>query len=38
VNPDGPVTVDSGPNEGARVCYLRVHDGISLELFQVPGA
>jgi catechol 2,3-dioxygenase-like lactoylglutathione lyase family enzyme len=38
VNPDGPVTVDSGPNEGARVCYLRVHDGISLELFQVPPA
>jgi catechol 2,3-dioxygenase-like lactoylglutathione lyase family enzyme len=38
VNPEGPVTVDSGPNEGARVAYLRVHDGISVELFQVPGA
>lgn len=33
----GPVDVDSGPNEGARVAYLRVHDGISLELFQVPS-
>jgi catechol 2,3-dioxygenase-like lactoylglutathione lyase family enzyme len=36
VNPDGPVTVDAGPNEGARAAYLRVHDGISLELFQPP--
>ncbi len=34
MNPDGPVLVDAGPNEGARVCYLRIHDGISLELFQ----
>jgi catechol 2,3-dioxygenase-like lactoylglutathione lyase family enzyme len=33
----GPVEVDSGPNEGARVAYLRVHDGISLELFQLPS-
>jgi catechol 2,3-dioxygenase-like lactoylglutathione lyase family enzyme len=32
----GPVAIDSGPNEGARVAYLRVHDGISMELFQVP--
>jgi glyoxylase I family protein len=31
----GPVEVDAGPNEGARVAYLRVHDGISVELFQV---
>lgn len=34
----GPVVVDSGPNQGARVAYLRVHDGISVELFQVPAA
>jgi catechol 2,3-dioxygenase-like lactoylglutathione lyase family enzyme len=32
----GPVEVDAGPNLGARVAYLRVHDGISVELFQVP--
>ena len=34
--PDGPVTVDGGPNEGARAAYLRIHDGITLELFQPP--
>lgn len=34
VNPSGPVTVDAGPNAGARAAYLRVHDGISLELLQ----
>jgi hypothetical protein len=28
--------VDGGPNEGARAAYLRIHDGISLELFQPP--
>jgi catechol 2,3-dioxygenase-like lactoylglutathione lyase family enzyme len=33
---EGPVEVDAGPNEGARVAYLRVHDGITLELFQRP--
>jgi len=33
---DGPVTVDAGPNEGARAAYLRVHDGHTLELFQPP--
>jgi glyoxylase I family protein len=33
---DGPVEVDGGPNEGARAAYLRIHDGISLELFQSP--
>lgn len=33
-SPDGPVTVDAGPNAGAVVAYLRVHDGISLELYQ----
>lgn len=31
---EGPVSVDSGPNEGARATYLRIHDGITLELFQ----
>jgi catechol 2,3-dioxygenase-like lactoylglutathione lyase family enzyme len=36
VRADGPVTIDAGPNEGARAAYLRVHDGISLELFQPP--
>lgn len=33
-SPDGPVRVDAGPNAGAVVAYLRVHDGISLELYQ----
>jgi glyoxylase I family protein len=33
---DGPVDVDAGPNVGARAAYLRIHDGISLELFQPP--
>jgi catechol 2,3-dioxygenase-like lactoylglutathione lyase family enzyme len=36
VVPDGPVTVDGGPNEGARAAYLRIHDGVTLELFQPP--
>jgi glyoxylase I family protein len=37
VNPDGPVDVDSGPNKGARVSYLRVPpDWHTLELFQAP--
>jgi catechol 2,3-dioxygenase-like lactoylglutathione lyase family enzyme len=30
----GPVRVDAGPNEGAMVAYLRVHDGITVELYQ----
>ncbi len=34
--PEGPVEVDGGPNRGARAAYLRIHDGISLELFQSP--
>ena len=34
---EGPVVVDAGPNEGARAAYLRIHDGITLELFQPPG-
>lgn len=36
VVPDGPVVVDSGPNKGAQASYLRIHDGITLELFQPP--
>jgi catechol 2,3-dioxygenase-like lactoylglutathione lyase family enzyme len=38
VVPEGPIDVDGGPNRGARASYLRIHDGISLELFQVPPA
>jgi catechol 2,3-dioxygenase-like lactoylglutathione lyase family enzyme len=34
--PEGPVEVDGGPNRGARAAYLRIHDGISIELFQSP--
>jgi catechol 2,3-dioxygenase-like lactoylglutathione lyase family enzyme len=34
--PQGPVEVDGGPNLGARVAYLRIHDDITLELFQPP--
>jgi catechol 2,3-dioxygenase-like lactoylglutathione lyase family enzyme len=34
--PEGPIEVDGGPNKGARAAYLRIHDGISLELFQRP--
>ena len=34
---DGPVRVDAGPNQGAMVAYLRVHDGISVELYQSNG-
>jgi catechol 2,3-dioxygenase-like lactoylglutathione lyase family enzyme len=34
---DGPVEVDGGPNRGARAAYLRIHDGITLELFQPPA-
>ena len=33
----GPVDVDAGPNRGARVGYLRVHDGISVEVYQPAG-
>jgi len=32
--PEGTVAADGGPNVGARVAYLRLHDGITLELFQ----
>jgi glyoxylase I family protein len=34
--PEGPVDVDAGPNRGAQAAYLRIHDGITLELFQRP--
>ena len=33
---EGPIEVDGGPNRGAKASYLRIHDGISLELFQPP--
>lgn len=32
----GPANVTVGPNAGARVCYLRDPDGITLELLQPP--
>jgi len=35
--PEGPVEVDGGPNSGTRAAYLRIHDGITLELFQPPA-
>jgi len=38
LSPDGPVDIDGGPNLGARAAYLRIHDGITLELFQTPPA
>jgi len=34
VVPEGPIDVTHGPNTGARAAYLRIHDGITLELFQ----
>ncbi len=34
LSPDGPVDIDGGPNKGARAAYLRIHDGITLEIFQ----
>ena len=33
---DGPVDIDGGPNRGARAAYLRIHDGITLEMIQPP--
>jgi hypothetical protein len=33
---EGPVEIDHGPNVGARGAYLRIHDGVTLELFQPP--
>jgi catechol 2,3-dioxygenase-like lactoylglutathione lyase family enzyme len=34
VSPDGPVDIEAGPNKGAKAAYLRIHDGVTLELFQ----
>ena len=36
ISTDGPVSIDGGPNKGAKAAYLRIHDGITLELFQRP--
>lgn len=36
VAPEGPVDIDGGPNRGARASYLRIHDGISMELYEAP--
>ena len=33
-----PITVDAGPNKGARIVFVRDPDGIMLELIQAPGA
>lgn len=33
----GPVDVSDGPNRGAKACYLREPDGITIELFQPPS-
>jgi catechol 2,3-dioxygenase-like lactoylglutathione lyase family enzyme len=33
-----PVRIMSGPNVGASACYLRIPDGITIELFQKPRA
>jgi catechol 2,3-dioxygenase-like lactoylglutathione lyase family enzyme len=38
VRRQGPVDIDAGPNVGARAAYLRIHDGVTLELFQRPPA
>ena len=32
----GPVEIDAGPNKGAKSGYLRIHDGVTMELFQPP--
>lgn len=34
---EGPVEIDAGPNRGGRAAYLRIHDGITLELIQPAG-
>jgi catechol 2,3-dioxygenase-like lactoylglutathione lyase family enzyme len=34
VSSEGPVDIDGGPNEGASVAYLRIHDGVTLEILQ----
>jgi catechol 2,3-dioxygenase-like lactoylglutathione lyase family enzyme len=34
VGEDGPADIDGGPNKGSKAGYLRIHDGVTLELFQ----
>jgi catechol 2,3-dioxygenase-like lactoylglutathione lyase family enzyme len=34
ISVDGPVDIDGGPNKGARAAYLRIHDGVTLEVFE----
>ena len=38
VSHEGPVDIDGGPNKGSRAAYLRIHDGVTLELFQPAAA
>ena len=33
-----PITVDGGPNKGARIVFVRDPDGVMLELIQAPGS
>lgn len=32
----GPTSITRGPNTGAKACYLRDPDGITIEMFQPP--
>jgi catechol 2,3-dioxygenase-like lactoylglutathione lyase family enzyme len=34
VSGDGPADIDGGPNRGSKAGYLRIHDRVTLELFQ----
>lgn len=34
---EGPVEIDAGPNNGGWAAYLRIHDGITLELIQLAS-
>jgi catechol 2,3-dioxygenase-like lactoylglutathione lyase family enzyme len=34
VGGNDPVDIDGGPNMGAKSGYLRIHDGVTLELFE----
>jgi hypothetical protein len=34
VSVGGPVDIEAGPNKGAKGVYLRIHDNVTLELFQ----
>jgi catechol 2,3-dioxygenase-like lactoylglutathione lyase family enzyme len=34
VSVDGPVDITAGPNKGAKGGYLRIHDNVTLELFE----